>query len=130
MKYLCQLWLDHAALDALPQAEKDEIDRASLAYDRELAERGHLVMARALREPSSALTVRVRSGKTLTTDGPFTEGREHLGGFILISARDFAEATQLAAAIPLAKYGTIEVRACWDLAGEDPEGLNRTGTLE
>lgn len=130
MKYLCQLWLDHEAMQALPQAEKDEIDRVSLAYDRELAERGHLVMARALREPESALTVRVREGKLLTTDGPFTEGREHLGGFILISARDFAEAAQLAAGIPLARYGTVEVRACWDLSEEDPEGLNRTGRLE
>ncbi len=115
MKYLCQVWLDEQVMAALSPSEQRELDRQSLAYDRELAERGHLLLASPLAPPDTALTLKVRQGKLTTTDGPFTESREHLGGFLLIEARDFTEATQLASQVPIARYGSIEVRALSDI---------------
>ena len=81
MKYLCQVWLDERVMHALSDAEKRDLDRQSMAYDRELAERGHLLLASPLAAPETALTIRVREGKLSTTDGPFAESREHLGAF-------------------------------------------------
>ena len=115
MKYLCQVWLDEQVMAALSPLEQGELDRQSLAYDRELAERGHILLASPLASPDTALTLRVRQGQLTATDGPFTESREHLGGFLLIEARDFAEATRLASQVPIARYGSIEVRALCDI---------------
>jgi hypothetical protein len=81
-----------------------------LAYDDALRRAGHLVVAHALQPVEAATTVRVRNGKLSTTDGPFAETKEQLGGFILIEARDLNEAIQVAAKIPLARRGSIEVR--------------------
>jgi hypothetical protein len=109
MEYLCQVWLPKE-LDSIAQPEKERIDRESMAYDVELERSGHMIMAQALQPATAAVTVRVRDGRMSTTDGPFAETKEQLGGFILISARDLNEAIQIAAKIPLAKYGSIEVR--------------------
>ncbi|KPF41151.1 YciI family protein [Rhizobium sp. AAP43] len=121
MKYLCQVWLDETVMQALSDAERRELDRQSLAYDLALAERGHLVMASPLTAPETALTLRVRQGDVLTTDGPFTESREHLGGFLLIEARDLSEVTEIVARVPIARYGSIEIRALCDIPVHDAE---------
>lgn len=121
MKYLCQVWLDERVMQALSEAEKRDLDRQSLAYDRELAERGHLLLASPLAAPETALTLRVREGKLSTTDGPFIESREHLGGFLLIEARDFTEATEIASHVPIARYGSIELRALCDIPDHGQE---------
>ena len=112
MKYLCLLWFDGSRLDTMSRPEKDELDRTSLDYDRELERTGHLVMAQALQSPGTAITVKVRDGKASATDGPFIETKEHLGGFVLIEAKDMDEAVQMATDIPLAKTGiaSVEVR--------------------
>lgn len=120
MEYLCQVWLPTKELDALPQAERERIDRESMAYDVELEESGHMILAQALQPIEAAVTVRVRDGRMSTTDGPFAETKEQLGGFILIKARDLNEAIQVAAKIPLAKYGSIEVRPIMKIG---PAGL-------
>ncbi len=125
MEYLCQVWLPTKELDALPEAERNLIDHESMAYDDELERGGHLIVAQALQPVTTAVTVRVRNGKLSTTDGPFAETKEHLGGFILIKARDLNEAIQLAAKIPLAKYGSIEVRPIMSIS---PMG-NPVGTF-
>lgn len=119
MKYLCQVWLNGSVMQALSLEEQRELDRQSLAYDRDLAERGHLVMASPLAPPETALTLRVTNGRLMTTDGPFTEAREHLGGFLLIEARDLTEATEIAARVPIARYGSIEVRALCDIPAHE-----------
>ncbi|MBX4963270.1 YciI family protein [Rhizobium binae] len=110
MNYLCQVWFDGAVLDAMTKEEKAELDANSLNYDKDLAESGHMIVAQALQPPTSAVTVRVRSGEISVTDGPFAETKEALGGFILIEAKDLNEAIRIAAGIPLAKLGAIEVR--------------------
>ncbi|MBK9925047.1 MAG: YciI family protein [Anaerolineales bacterium] len=115
MKYLCLVYFDGKVLDNMSEAEKNAFDNESLAYDEELQRSGHFIAAEALESVKSAVTVRMRSGKISTTDGPFTETKEQLGGFILIEARDLNDAIQVAAKIPLARFGGIEVRPIWEL---------------
>jgi hypothetical protein len=95
--------------------EKKTLDRDSLAYDEALRKSGHFVHANALRSVENAVTVRVRDGKMSSTDGPFAETKEHLGGFILIEASDMEEAKRVAAGIPMARLGSIEVRPIYDI---------------
>ncbi|MBB3453969.1 hypothetical protein FHT86_002225 [Rhizobium sp. BK313] len=118
MKYLCQVWFDGTKLDAMTKEEKQRLDSDSLAYDRDLAASGHMIHAEALQSPRSAVTVQVRNGETAVTDGPFIETKEHLGGFILIDARDLNDAIRVAAGIPLAKLGSIEVRPIYSFGPE------------
>ncbi|SDB31087.1 YciI family protein [Bauldia litoralis] len=115
MKYLCLLYFDGKQLDAMSAEDKKTIDRDSLAYDRELERRGHFIAAQALQGPDSAVTVRIEGGKVSTTDGPYAETKEALGGFILIEADDLNQAIQLAGGIPLARRGAVEVRPIYDV---------------
>jgi hypothetical protein len=110
MKYLCLVYLVEREMIAMSKGEADACTEESLAYDDALRKAGHFVMAHALQPVEAATTVRVRNGKLSTTDGPFAETKEQLGGFILIEARDLNEAIQVAAKIPLARRGSIEVR--------------------
>jgi hypothetical protein len=110
MKYLCQVWFDGTTLDVMSKDEKHKLDSYSLGYDRDLMASGNMIHAEALQSPKSAVTVRVRNGETSVTDGPFIETKEYLGGFILIEAKDLNDAIRVAAGIPLAKLGAIEVR--------------------
>ena len=91
------------------------------AYTAMLRDRGHYVAGEALQPTSTATTVRIRDGQTMTTDGPFAETKETLGGFYLVEAKDLDEALALGAACPGAKYGSIEVRPIVDFsAGQVP----------
>ena len=110
MEYLCLVYLDGKQFDGVSKDELVAIDDSSLAYDEELRRRGHLLAARALAGPQTAASVRPRAGGATMTDGPFVETKEHLGGFIMIEARDMNEALQIAAQIPIARYGGVEVR--------------------
>ncbi len=117
MRYLCLVHADAAAFAALAPEAKRALDRESLAYDRELERGGHFVVADALEAVTEAVTLRVRDGRLSVTDGPFAETKEQLGGFILIEARDMNEAIRLAAGIPMARVGSIEVRPTLTLEG-------------
>jgi hypothetical protein len=110
MKYLCAVYLEPGALQILSAGERADLDRDSLAYDQELVKKGHFVAAAALQSTKAAKTVRSRGGRIAMTDGPFAETKEVLGGFIFIAARDMEEALEIAGKIPMAKYGSIEVR--------------------
>ena len=114
MKYLCLVYFESSKLAALSPDEKRALDRDSLAYDKELERSGHFITADALQSVEQAATVRVRDGKMSVTDGPFAETKEQLGGFILVDARDMNEAIRLAAGIPLARLGSIEVRPIYE----------------
>ena len=103
MKYLCLVYADENVVHTVP-------DRECVAYDEGLRESGRCVASEALEPVESAKTVRVRDGRVSVTDGPFAETKEQLGGFYLIEARDFDEAIAVAARIPPARVGSIEVR--------------------
>jgi hypothetical protein len=121
MRYVCLVYFDPQKVFGRGEAARAILDHESGAYDEELAASGHMVAAEALRLPDQAMTVRVRDGKMSATDGPFMETKEVLGGFILIEARDLNEAVRIAAGIPLAKLGAIEVRPVVDFTQPRPE---------
>ena len=100
---------------------EDVMQQEMAAYDaftRELTAKGANLGGEALQGTTSATTVRVRDGQTLTTDGPFAETKEALGGYYLVEAKDLDEAIKIASMIPGAKRGSIEIRPIWEL----PEG--------
>jgi len=115
MKYVCLVYLVENDMSAMTKKEADACTDESLAYDDALRKAGHLVVAHALQPIESATTVRVRNGKLFATDGPFAETKEQLGGFMLIEARDLNEAIKVAAKIPMASRGSIEVRPIREL---------------
>ncbi|HEY5804420.1 MAG TPA: YciI family protein [Lysobacter sp.] len=110
MKYACLIYDDEKLFDAMPKPEVDAILGEYFALSDELGQSGHLLGGEALLPVSSATVVRVRNGRVSTTDGPYAETKEQLGGFFLIEARDLDEAIRIAARIPSARLGSIEVR--------------------
>lgn len=117
MRFLCLVYFEPETLAALSPSDKKGLDRDSLAYNDELSRNSHYIAAEALQPVRSARTVRVRHGKTSITDGPFAETKEQVGGFILIEAAGMDEALEIAAGIPLAKLGSIEVRPIMQIGG-------------
>ena len=103
MNYLCLVYLDETRLDELP-------DEDCVAYDTAIRQSDHCLASEALESVQTATTVRVRNGKVSITDGPFAETKEQLAGFYMIAAHDLNEAIQIAAQIPPARVGSIEVR--------------------
>jgi len=104
------VYIEEKTLDALSTRERDALIDESLDYDEVLRKSGHYVAADALQSVQAATTIRIRNGKAFTTDGPFAETKEQLGGFILIEARDLNDAIRVASKIPPARLGCIEVR--------------------
>jgi len=119
MKYLLLVYNEEKTLDAMSPSEMDALVGEHLAYDDVMRDKGHYLVSDALQPVRTAATVRVRNGKLSVTDGPFAETKEQLGGFILIEARDLNEAIQVAAKIPSARLGSVEVRPVWELT-QDP----------
>jgi hypothetical protein len=117
MKYLCLIYQDEAATQALMKTEGEKIHVDYLAFTDEIKKSGHLLGSNGLQPTNTATTVRVRNGKVTTTDGPFAETKEQLGGYYLVEARDENEAIQIAAKIPSARFGSIEVRLVWEIQG-------------
>jgi hypothetical protein len=100
---------------SLSDQGKGELYREYMAFTDEIRKSGHYVAGDGLEATSTATTVRVRNGKTVSTDGPFAETREQLGGYYVVKARDLDEATAIAARIPGARMGSIEVRPVMEM---------------
>jgi hypothetical protein len=113
---------------ALDETEREECYRESVQLAHEINSAGHYLAAAPLHPTSTATSVQVREGKRLVTDGPFAETREQLGGYFLIDARDLDEAIAIAARIPMARRGTVEVRPVVQLAGL-PQSSTSTPTV-
>ena len=113
MRYMLLIYLDEQALD---DAEREQCYRESAQLAHQLNAAGQYRAAAPLEPTSTATSVRVRDGKRVVTDGPFAETKEQLGGYFLIDARDLDEAIAIAARIPMARRGTIEVRPVIDIA--------------
>jgi hypothetical protein len=110
MRFLCLVYQEEAKLAALSQCELDSVVGACSGWAEELENSGHHIMSAGLQSVRSAATVRIRDGTLSTTDGPFAETKEYLGGFTLIHAKDLDEALQIAAKFPAAHLGSMEVR--------------------
>jgi hypothetical protein len=106
--------------EALPDAERESFGRRHLALDRELAESGELILSEALADPSKAKRVTSVDGRrTMTTDGPFAEAKEHLAGFYLVDCDTEERALDIAARVPDAVWGLAEVRPLLDTSTWD-----------
>ena len=120
MRYVCLIYFDPQKV--FNQSPESNAVLAEVGHhDAELKASGHLVTSEALTLPDEAMTVQVRDGKMSASDGPFIETKEMLGGFILIEARDLNEAVRIAAGIPFAKLGFIEVRPVVDFSQPRPK---------
>jgi hypothetical protein len=110
MKYLLLIYENEAAFAKIPEAEQGKIFEEYMTYTRNIKKGGQYIGGEALEPVATATTVRVKNGKTVTTDGPFAETKEQLGGYYLVEAKNLDEAIQLAAGIPASRTGSIEVR--------------------
>ena len=110
MKYLLLIYENEGAAAKLSEAEQGRIYGEYMEYTKGIRKSGNYIGGEALEPIATATTVRVKDGKTLTTDGPFAETREQLGGYYLVEAKDLDEAIALAAGIPASRTGSIEVR--------------------
>src|SRR5262249_31092204 len=110
MQYLLLIYDAEKIWADMPKEESGKMFAEYGAYTADIKKTGHLLAGDALQPTSTATTVRVRNGKTQTTDGPFAETKEQLGGYYLVEAKDLDEAIALAARIPSARIGSIEIR--------------------
>jgi hypothetical protein len=115
MRYLLLIYTAEASEPPPPDVRESEM-KAYGAFTEDIRKRGLMQAGEALEPTTTATTVRVQDGRTVTTDGPYAETKEALGGFYLVDARDLDEAIELAARIPAAKHGAIEVRPIWEQA--------------
>ncbi len=116
MKYLCLIYDEESKLAAMPKDQADAFMGEYFAFTDDIRRSGHYVAGEALHPVAAATTVRIRNGKLSTTDGPFAETKEQLGGFYLIEARDLNDAIQVASRIPSARIGSVEVRPVMDFS--------------
>jgi hypothetical protein len=118
MKYMLLIYHDEQSWDTISESERQQIYADYRKLRDELQKSGRFVTGSELQPIATATTVRVRDGKELVTDGPFAETHEQLGGYFLVEAENLDEATSIAARIPSARTGTIEVRPLVESAAE------------
>ena len=117
MKYICLGYYDKAKHEAMTESEQQAMFDACLEYDDHLRANGHWAGGEALQPAETALTLSWKNGKVATTDGPYTETKEQLGGILVLEARDMNHAVQLMAQHPAVKYGSIfEIRPVGDMS--------------
>ena len=110
MKYLCLIYDEESKLAAMPKSESDAFMGEYFGFTNSLKDAGKYVAGEQLQPVHTSTTVRIRNGKMTTTDGPFAETKEQLGGFYMVDAVDLNEAIQIASRIPSARIGSVEVR--------------------
>jgi hypothetical protein len=118
MKYICLGYYNKGEFDALPETERNAMFDACLDYDDHLRANGSWGGGEALQGPETALTLSWKNGKVVTTDGPYAETKEQLGGILFLEARDMNHAVQLMTQHPAVAYGNIfEIRPAGDMTG-------------
>jgi hypothetical protein len=117
MKYICLGYYEKDKFEAMAEAEQNAMFDACFEYDDHLRANGHWAGGEAIQPPETALTVFWKNGKVATTDGPYAETKEQLGGILILEARDMNHAQQLMAQHPALKYGSIfEIRPVGDMS--------------
>ncbi len=118
MKYIVLGYMEKGKFEAKSEREREEMFDECFEYDDHLRANGHFVGGEALQPPETVLSLHWKNGKVATTDGPFAETKEQLGGFLVLEARDMNHAVQLMAQHPGLKYGsTFEIRPTADMSG-------------
>jgi hypothetical protein len=115
MRYALLIYAKEQEWAAQSEEQAQAVNQEYLAFTKDIIDRGLMKGGEALQATATATTVRVRDGDTLTTDGPFAETKDQLGGFYLVDCRDLDEAIELAARIPDARRGSIEIRPVMDV---------------
>jgi len=110
MQYLLLIYANEAAAAQSSEADVKKMHESYRVFTQSIIETGQFKAGDALERSSNATTVRLRNGKVLTTDGPFAETHEQLGGYYLIEAKNLDDAIKVAARVPSAQFGSIEVR--------------------
>ena len=118
MKYLCLIYENEQNWSHYTKNQGDSMMAEYGTFTEDIQKSGHMIGGEALQPTQTATTVRVRNGKVSTTDGPFAETKEQLGGYYLVEAKDLNDAIQVAARIPGAKTGSVEVRPVMVFAGQ------------
>jgi hypothetical protein len=118
MKYLCLIYENEQNWSHYTKNQGDSMMAEYGSFTQDIQKSGHMIGGEALQPTHTATTVRVRNGKVSTTDGPFAETKEQLGGYYLIEGKDLNDAIQVAARIPGAKTGSVEVRPIMVFAGQ------------
>ena len=114
--YLLAIYENEQAWAKVTDKEREQLMGEYFSFTESIKKSGNFAAGEALQPTATATTVRVRDGKRLTTDGPFAETKEQLGGFYLVKAKNLDEAIAIASRIPSARYGSIEVRPCVDFS--------------
>ncbi len=116
MRYLCLLYFEPSVIGAMSVEEVEQVRAESVEYDASLRKQGKVIASGPLKPVSTATTVRSRGGRVVMTDGPYAESKEVLGGFLCLDVESREEALQIAAKLPMARYGSIEVREMQQVA--------------
>jgi hypothetical protein len=123
MKFICLICAE-TVMEQMPAADAEKHYQEYAEFTKEIKRKGQFIGANRLTPADTAITVRVRNGRLLTTDGPFAETKEQFGGYYVIEAKDLNEAIQVAAKIPGARFGCVEVRPIAEDAQTLALGLN------
>jgi hypothetical protein len=126
MKFICLICAE-TVMEQMPAADAEKHYQEYAEFTKEIKRKGQFIGANRLTPSDTAITVRMRNGRVLTTDGPFAETKEQFGGYYVIEAKDLNEAIQVAAKIPGARFGCVEVRPIAEDAQTLALGLNTTG---
>jgi hypothetical protein len=125
MKFICLGFIDPAFFASVPEADQNAMMDSCCAYDDQLRANGHFKGGEALQPPNTAKTLRYGKGGLVVTDGPFAETKEHLGGIMILEARDLNQAVELISKHPGAKFGPWEIRPAADLSEIVRQSENR-----
>ena len=129
MKYVCLGYLDEEMWHTLSEKEREALMDECFAYDDILRKEGHFLGGEALQSAKNATTLRWKNGKVSTTDGPYAETKEQLGGILILEARDLNHAIQLMSRHPGVKAGPFEIRPAEDLAAMVAESERRRSKI-
>ena len=130
MKYICLGYMEEKKWETMSESERNAMLDDCFAYDDALRKNGHFAGGEALQSPQNATTLRWKNGKVLITDGPYAETKEHLGGILVLEARDLNHAIQLMSNHPGVKAGPFEIRPAADLTEMIRESEQRRSRIE
>jgi hypothetical protein len=118
-RFMCLLYVNDGAFDGFSPEDSLKFDAVNRAFDDGLRQSGHYVYTSAMVLPRDSVTIRKRSDKVSATDGPFAETKEHLGGFLILEAKDRDEVVAIMSKDPMADYASLEIREIKDIADPD-----------